>query len=464
MRVVLLFACCFLHVLVTNASAQTVTVRGRVFDSLAMKPAVGAAVFIPGTTHLTTADRDGRFELRDIEPGRHFVRFSSPALDSLGLGALGAQVSAGSDPILSIALGTPSFRTIWGALCRNQRVVGADSGIVWGTIRDAATDVRLHGALAEFGWTEPRVTPRKQVEIVQKTREALSDSTGNFVACGLPLATNLIAVSSTARSMSGALQFIAGERRLLRLDMLVSSEMITTVAKANSERKDSSVVTKRRGTSTVRGVVRDEKLRVVGEASISLPAIDSAALTAADGSFTLAGLPAGTHQVEVRRIGYTPTVALLHLRPGTSSDLTLSLNSISELARVDVKAEAVAGRDRVAFKERRKAGFGYALDVKTLAGRVDMQSALSQLPQLVAGRNRGELTITSYSSGQPCRVPRVWLNGFPSSLGEASMILMSDLIAVEWFPRVLNAPARYMSANACAVILFWTKQARWEYK
>lgn len=439
---------------------RTATVRGVVFDSLTMKPAVGAAVWIKGSTIITTADKDGRFELRDVERGPHFLSFSSQAFDSLGMGSLGASVDIAAEGVTSMTLATPSFATLWRNLCRNQRVTGGDSGIMWGTIRDAATNARLQGAITLIEWTEPRVGARKQIEMEERSRTVMSDSTGHYYACGLPLATNLNVQSSGDNSLSGALQVIAGERKLAKLDMLVSPEL-TGKAATDTTQRDSSVSPPLRGSSIVRGFVRDDKLRALGEATVSLSALDTMVLTSADGSFLIDGLPAGTQQILVRKVGFEPMIALLHLRPGATTELTLSVNSVSELAGISVTAEAMASRDRIAFEQRRKAGFGYALESNKLQGRYDVQTALSSLPNLIASRNRGELTVTSFTQGRVCSPPTVWIDGFNTSLGEANMILPEELRAIEWFPRILNAPSRYVKPNSCAVILFWTKNSKW---
>ncbi|MBC8086013.1 MAG: hypothetical protein H7Z40_02010 [Phycisphaerae bacterium] len=102
----------------------------------------------PGGTQTTNTDDKGRFELDNVPQGKQFLAFSNPALDSLGLGTLGNQVDVAGDG-LPVRLTTPSFQTVWRTFCSGVvRASRGDSGIVWGTVRDADADTRLSGAAA----------------------------------------------------------------------------------------------------------------------------------------------------------------------------------------------------------------------------------------------------------------------------------------------------------------------------
>ena len=82
MRRVLLFAA--LSVFSTIVWGQNV-IRGIVIDSLTREPLPSATVYINGTTHGTTTDADGRFELKDVTfPSTiifSFVGYEPKALD-----------------------------------------------------------------------------------------------------------------------------------------------------------------------------------------------------------------------------------------------------------------------------------------------------------------------------------------------------------------------------------------------
>ncbi|MEO8000182.1 MAG: carboxypeptidase-like regulatory domain-containing protein, partial [Gemmatimonadaceae bacterium] len=101
---------------VANATA-TGRVRGTVFDSLLMKPLARASVWVAGGTQSTVTDSLGRFDLGDVPAGAHTIAFSSASLDSLGLPTNGKSLNVAADGAHQITLNTPSFRSIWRALC-----------------------------------------------------------------------------------------------------------------------------------------------------------------------------------------------------------------------------------------------------------------------------------------------------------------------------------------------------------
>lgn len=82
MRRILLFA--VLSVVTTILWGQNV-IRGIVIDSLTREPLPSATVYINGTTHGTTTDADGRFELEGVSyPATvisSFVGYQPKALD-----------------------------------------------------------------------------------------------------------------------------------------------------------------------------------------------------------------------------------------------------------------------------------------------------------------------------------------------------------------------------------------------
>lgn len=192
-----------------------VVVRGVVFDSLTMSPVAKAAVWLPGGTQTTNTDDKGRFELDNVPQGQQFLAFSSSALDSLGLGTLGAHVAMTGDG-LPVRLTTPSFQTVWRTLCAgSERAIRSDSGIVWGTVRDAQADTRLSGASAGFSWYDMSLGADKRYAFRELTHQTRTDSAGNYYACGLPSDIKISSEATGTKSASGAIEYLIGERRCI---------------------------------------------------------------------------------------------------------------------------------------------------------------------------------------------------------------------------------------------------------
>lgn len=65
----------------------------------------------------------------------------------------------------------------------------------------------------------------------------------------------------------------------------------------------------------------------VSGAAVRLPALDRAALTDPSGRFVLDEVPAGTHRLEVQRLGYAPVARTVRVTPGSTATVTVSLET-----------------------------------------------------------------------------------------------------------------------------------------
>lgn len=449
-------------------------VRGQVFDSLLMQPVPGAQVWLPGGTQTATTDANGRYELTSIPTGSQFISFSTPALDSLGLGAMGRTVVVEPDAVTSLALATPSFRRVWAALCGGASV-GRDSGIVWGTVRDAATDIRQHGAEARFNWYDARVGKDKKLSFNEETRTAKTDSTGTYYGCGLPADVRVSSEAAGAQSASGVVEYLIGARRILRVDLLVSKDMVLHIVGRAQTPSESIAVLRPRGSATLTGHVRDTKGNLLRDVMVTVGSVDSAFRTDASGQFRIQGLAAGTHGLQVRQVGFAPASAWVDLRPDSITTTQFVMTSARELETFNVRAERVAGVDKRAFDERRAAGFGYALEYKEFKNRADVASIFQNMPGVTLqrrrimgqargnGSNQGEFILKMTGGGAPpvfCDPP-VYVDGALTSLDQVGMSRIEDIRAVEVYPRYFQAPPQYVGREKCGVILVWTKHARW---
>ena len=298
-------------------------VTGVVYDSLAMTNLAGALVWMRGSARSAIADKNGHFQIDSVPAGKQTIAFSSPVLDSLGLGTLASSVDVRADTVAQVTLATPSFRTVWSAICKGTATIATDSGIVWGTVRDAANDVRQANAATRFNWHDLRVGDDKKVVNEDVTRDVRSDSTGEYYACGLPVETEILTEAEGTRSSSGVVPFEIGARRLLRVDLLVSTDMVVPPSTKDRSPDELAALLKAHGTSTLRGTVRDDKGAPRANAAVGIASVDTAVITNANGEFLLAKLPAGTHVVEARVMNAVIAHALVDLRPGKETEITL---------------------------------------------------------------------------------------------------------------------------------------------
>lgn len=459
-------------------------IQGTLFDSLTMKPVARASVMLMTSGRTARSDDRGRFEFDSVSVGEHEIGFSSSALDSAGLGVLGGVASVAANQTSKVALTTPSFRTFWANRCNASNTFGKDSTIVWGTVRDVVSDSLRAGVVASFSWFNLR--PQKTGLIVDELRrEIASDPAGNYFACGLPGDVVLTVQAISAAAASGRVTFASSDRRVHYLDFTVSSEMVVSDTVKLVTREDSLKADMLRGTASVRGTVVDHKGKPLANALVAL-ASDSTVRTGADGTFRLRNLPAGTHTLLVRRVGSAAATPVVQLRPDATVETTVQLSDIPTLATVNVRTTAVKGRDRLAYEERQKAGFGYAIDGRKLASKMDMFQALYNIPGLTVVRSgfgvEMAMRVTSMGSmagsqGIPVEtvtkprtaqtigpgqcLPDAFLDGIPTPPDLASSMPIDAHRAIEVYPRAMTVPGQFGRFGGCGVVLFWTKFSRW---
>ncbi len=439
-------------------------VRGVVFDSLNNRPLAGAVVLVSGSSRIGVTDDRGLFTLDSVPAGARSVTFSSPALDSLGLFTLGRDITVQAGQEATLVLGTPSFLTLWRSLCPRTIAVRGDSGIVYGSIINAANDARLQGARVIVSWWSIE-SMGTQVAMDRPVSVARTDSTGNYYACGVPSDVALTVEIGAGALAAGNAELQIGVSRISRRDFYVSSEMhvpeIDSTPRAPS-RMGAPVLRIRarpRGTATLRGLVRDAKGVPVANALITLPSADTSGRSDVEGRFEVKGLPAGTQLLRVLKLGNGPLSAQVDLRPGRVTDVTLDMPPATVLARVNVVADRKSSAVRQAFEDRRKTGFGYYVGEKELVGRTDMASALQGLPALQVQR-RGVLASILITRGASVCMPDVFLDGRQSSTDEITFYRAEDVYGIEVYSRAQTVPAQFITTNNCGAIIVWTKQNR----
>ncbi|MGH7497614.1 MAG: TonB-dependent receptor, partial [Gemmatimonadales bacterium] len=182
-------------------------------------------------------------------------------------------------------------------------------------------------------------------------------------------------------------------------------------------------------------VVEAEQGAPIAGAQVELVEGTAHAVSALDGRYTLAGVPAGPVSVRVRMIGFTPkTVTGVIVPPGgtVAQDVSLSGEAV-QLAEISVSAEAERGTVNRALDEQRNAGnIINAVTAEQIAKSPD--SDAGQAVQRVSGvtvqegkyvlvRGLGERYTTTSLDGARIPSPEperrvVPLDLFPSSLLE----------------------------------------------
>ncbi len=448
----------------TTVRAQSVgKVRGAIYDSLSNTPLRGATVFISGSTKLGISDERGEFFVDSVPVGKQSISYSTPRLDSLGLSGMISSVQVVANTETTVALGIPSFATLWRTLCPRTLVSRTDSGIVYGGISNAHTDTRLRGARAVFSWLAME-TNGKSIAMNRPVQVVRTDSLGNYVACGLPTDISITAEVDAGPMTTSAIDFVLYPVRISHRDFLVSTELVPVTASAARPTSRMGAPTlapavRLRGSSTVRGTVRDGSGVPQANTLITAPSADTLTRTDADGKYVLAGLPAGTQTLRARKLGYGPQTMQIDLRPGQVTVADVALPAATVLAKVDVKGERGANVSRKGFEERKKVGGGYFLTDRDIENRPDMVSVLQGLPSLRIQRRNMSTSITIERGPAVC-VPSVYLDGRISSVDELTLVRPEEVFGVEAYTHAAEIPPQFLGINQCGSLVIWTKNAR----
>jgi outer membrane receptor for ferrienterochelin and colicins len=109
-----------------------------------------------------------------------------------------------------------------------------------------------------------------------------------------------VAVESTLNALGGTVRKKWSQSAALAVRAAVAVPAVA-VATAAAAQQPAAVATGR-----VTGVVTDENRQPVAGAQVSVSGTTLGALTGFDGRYTIAGVPAGTHEIRVQRIGQRP--------------------------------------------------------------------------------------------------------------------------------------------------------------
>ena len=226
-----------------------------------------------------------------------------------------------------------------------------------------------------------------------------------------------------------------------------------------------------RGRAVLSGQVLDSGGKAIEGADIVVLAMR--AKTNAQGDFRLLNIPAGTHEVTVRRVGYAP----LTLQAKLSADDTL-FHRIT-LTRVVVLDSVLIAERRSPipeFDERRARGGGHFITRDELAkwpGKKmgDVLRGVPGMRILANPRNRGEAfainsrgVITMRGANPTCYVQMYIDDVAVFSGGSQSPYNLNSLSApeiegIEFYQGGSSIPAKYNRAgSACGVLLIWTRR------
>ncbi len=429
--------CSLLALHPATAQRGVVRVRGVVFDSLRGKPLDNASVSIADGHMTKSTDPSGRFEFDSVPPGTHIITARHALLDSIGLPGLTTKALVTEDGS-EVNLSVPSFASMWRVACGERRAP-RDSGIVYGTIRDAESSRPIANASVDVSWSDFMLQNQKVVERRWQV-DTKSNNQGGYAICGVPtdLADQIRVHAESGES--GALELPVGGTRVQRRDLLIAPN-------------DSST----RG--RVRGTIIDHLGAIVEGAVIR---VDSSSETRSDsaGAFELSRVPAGTREVKILAIGAEPMTIITDILPHETTNLSVQLKPVYTLHTVTTTGNRGVRVFASEFEVRRKSGFGYMQDSTTIVKYNQFVNVLRAIPSLNIQQKPSSLTITvPDGKGGACQ-PDVLIDGARAAFNHLLDLMPNEIGAVEVYTHPAHIPARFAPVGIqpqCGMILVWTK-------
>lgn len=216
-------------------------------------------------------------------------------------------------------------------------------------------------------------------------------------------------------------------------------------------------------TGSLKGVVTDVEDVPVFGAVVEIGAIH--ARTNERGEFHLNGVRAGTVDIRVRRLGFSPVTKTAQVASSASADpvhvilpaLPVTVKPVLvEASRVEYSGRLAGYYERL---QRRSSGTFISRDVIDRSNNKSLSQLLSATPGVSALRMRvgGGVRMR----GRSCR-PLVWLDGTPLPAGEVDLdaFPLSTLHGIEVYLGSTNAPSGYTAMNgqsSCGTVLLWSR-------
>jgi TonB-linked SusC/RagA family outer membrane protein len=252
--------------------------------------------------------------------------------------------------------------------------------------------------------------------------------------------------------------------KLVRLVLALAIALVPTGLLAQSD-------------GTVSGRVVDQATQApVLDAQVVVVGTQRGAATDAQGRFTITGVPAGTYELRVRRVGYAPAVQRVTVSSGSVATADFALPT-SAARLEEVVVNAVTGQTQRRIENGTNSGFIAVGDLN--------KGPITQMADVLQGRVAG-VTLQSASgtqgSSQKIRIrganslslsnePLLYVDGIRISNGKGGIALggqdysrLNDINPEEIENvEILKGPAAsaiYGSAAAVGVILITTKRGR----
>jgi hypothetical protein len=215
----------------------------------------------------------------------------------------------------------------------------------------------------------------------------------------------------------------------------------------------------RRGLATLVGTVRSGNGVPVGGATASVRGTSAVTGTDATGRFVLSGLPAGSQELLVRRIGYGYSAVPVELRHRDTTRVSIVLSVVAILDTIRVTANQWVRAEVEELQNRlRNGSVGRVRTADDLRGAGSIRTVFYDFPSLTSRAVPGGFSVLMSRGTRQCS-PTIWVDGWRGDVAILEAYRPADLIALEVYPPG-EVPMRYRDFGSCGVVLAWTRYLR----
>ena len=414
----------------------TVALSGTVVDSASSRGIAGAYVTLAGTRFAAVSDSTGHFSMSAVLPGEYTAQVHTTALDRID--AVSESLVSFTDSAMTVQIRVPTAEQIGVSLCGGS--VNRSDGIIIGNVEQKGDSVPPFNARVFAEW--------KSREGVVQSLEAHTDSSGRYHICHVPVQTALQirALTDSARAATVAVQIDSGV--FVHADLVVDRLAI-------------------RGTLFAGVVYIDSTRTPIPDAVITIRDLSLSATTNERGVFRFTELPAGTHSLVVRKVGYGPLETQLSFDAGTlQREIFLSRQTTLDSVRIVGQRPVLPD-----FEAHQKIGMGKFItraQLETREGRHlgELLSTLAGVhitgtsPRAYVAGSRGPRSITSGTCLATVYLDRMLIYGRPGDPPfDVNTIAPEQIEAIEYYASAAVTPMEYAALNSqCGVIVIWTRQ------
>ena len=439
-------------------------IEGTITDSVHARPLAGVRVIVVGTgaqaeiRRDATSDSAGRYHIDSLASGRYAVGFESPLLDSLEVTLSPREANLAAAQVASLDLALPSAAKLRSAVCMGA-ALPADAGVILGHVVSAETDTPLSGVTIAMEWRDLGVD-RKTLRPINRQRSdsVVTDRDGWYRMCGVPTGAWVSMQIQHDKRAGAVLRTRVDDTLGIALRHL---SLATTSSGASAATDDDPGGAPRTGTATLRGVVRASEGTPVASAEVRVQGTRAETRTDVQGAYTLSGLPAGTQQLQVRRVGFAEVEVPIDLRSGTTTAHDVVLERIVNLDSVLVVASRPKYPDFYVHQSM-AAGFGIFLGPEAIAKEhvVRTGDILEKRPGFKVEQH-GYRTIVLSSREMECRADIIIDGVVVRSNDPPSIdyVHPAEIGAMELYRagEESHAPAEY-HIGKCGGVVIWTKR------